>query len=191
MSDQGSLFLRILEWVAVPFSRGFSQPRAQTRVSCIAGRFFTVWAISDTEVLAFPAVSQEHCRPPSLSSSQASALWWSLIPPSSCQRFFLCRAYPSPMCALPFSHSFLLTIDVSVSPHNSSCSVSRNHTFHLCFPEFYNAYYIKNIKVWLGNSLVFQWLELWASSAGDTGSIPGQGAEILQTARCSQKKEWL
>ena len=29
------------EWVAISFSRGFSQLRAQTRVSCIAGRLFT------------------------------------------------------------------------------------------------------------------------------------------------------
>ena len=32
---------RILEWVACPFSRGSSQPRNQTGISCIAGRFFT------------------------------------------------------------------------------------------------------------------------------------------------------
>ena len=32
---------RILEWVAVPFSRGFSQPRDQAPVSHIAGGFFT------------------------------------------------------------------------------------------------------------------------------------------------------
>ena len=32
---------RILEWVAVPSSRGSSQPRDWTQVSCIAGRFFT------------------------------------------------------------------------------------------------------------------------------------------------------
>ena len=31
---------RILEWVAYPFSRGSSQPRNQTGVSCIAGGFF-------------------------------------------------------------------------------------------------------------------------------------------------------
>ena len=32
-------------WSGLPFpSRGFSQPRDQTRVSCIVGRFFTVWA---------------------------------------------------------------------------------------------------------------------------------------------------
>ena len=31
----------ILEWVAIPFSRGSSPPRDQTWVSSIAGRFFT------------------------------------------------------------------------------------------------------------------------------------------------------
>ena len=35
---------RILEWVAIPFSRGSSQPRDQTQVSYIAGSFFTIWA---------------------------------------------------------------------------------------------------------------------------------------------------
>ena len=32
---------RILEWVAISLSRESSRPRDQTRVSCIAGRFFT------------------------------------------------------------------------------------------------------------------------------------------------------
>ena len=32
---------RILEWVAIPFSRGSSQPKDQTCISYIAGRFFT------------------------------------------------------------------------------------------------------------------------------------------------------
>ena len=38
---KGILQARILEWVAVPFSRGSSQPRDQTQVSRIAGGFFT------------------------------------------------------------------------------------------------------------------------------------------------------
>ena len=38
---------RILEWVAISFSKGSSQPRDQTLVSCIAGRFFTIWAIRE------------------------------------------------------------------------------------------------------------------------------------------------
>ena len=37
----GILQARILEWVAFPFSRGSSQLKDQTQVSCIAGRFFT------------------------------------------------------------------------------------------------------------------------------------------------------
>ena len=35
---------RILEWVAFPFSKGSFQPKDQSQVSCIAGRFFTSWA---------------------------------------------------------------------------------------------------------------------------------------------------
>ena len=38
---------RILEWIAYPFSRGFSPPRNWTGISCIAGEFFTNWAISE------------------------------------------------------------------------------------------------------------------------------------------------
>ena len=38
------LQVRMLEWVASPFSRGSSWPRDQTWVSLIAGRFFTIWA---------------------------------------------------------------------------------------------------------------------------------------------------
>ena len=40
----GLLQARILEWVAFPFSKGSSQPRDWTQVSCIAGVFFTSWA---------------------------------------------------------------------------------------------------------------------------------------------------
>ena len=43
LSHKGSS--RILEWIAFPFSRESSQPRNQTRVSCIAGGFFIIWAI--------------------------------------------------------------------------------------------------------------------------------------------------
>ena len=40
----GILQARILEWVDFPFSRGSSQPRDRTQVSCIGGRFFISWA---------------------------------------------------------------------------------------------------------------------------------------------------
>ena len=46
-SVHGILQARILEWVAIPFSRGSSWLRDQTWVSCIAGRFLSVWAIRE------------------------------------------------------------------------------------------------------------------------------------------------
>ena len=43
----GILQVRILDWVAYPFSSGSFWPRNRTRVSCIAGRLFTNWAIRE------------------------------------------------------------------------------------------------------------------------------------------------
>ena len=43
-SVHGIFQARVLEWVAIFFSRGSSWPRDWTWVSCIAGRHFTIWA---------------------------------------------------------------------------------------------------------------------------------------------------
>ena len=43
-SIHGILQARILEWVAISFSRGSSQLGDRTRVSCIVGRCFNHWA---------------------------------------------------------------------------------------------------------------------------------------------------
>ena len=51
-SVHGILQGRILGWVAMPFSRGSSQPRDQTQVSWIVGRFFTIWAIREAHYLS-------------------------------------------------------------------------------------------------------------------------------------------
>ena len=42
LNSHGILQARILEWVAIPFSRGSSQPRDQTWVSCIVGSYFHI-----------------------------------------------------------------------------------------------------------------------------------------------------
>ena len=47
LSHKGSP--RILEWIANPFSSGSSRPSNWNRVSCIAGRFFTNWAIREAQ----------------------------------------------------------------------------------------------------------------------------------------------
>ena len=46
---------RILEWASISFSRGSSQPRNQTQVSCTAGRLFTNWATREA-----PSESESH-----------------------------------------------------------------------------------------------------------------------------------
>ena len=53
------LRVRILEWVAFPFSRGSFQPKDQTQVSRIAGRFFTDWATR--EALMISSASSLKC----------------------------------------------------------------------------------------------------------------------------------
>ena len=48
-SVHGILQAIILQWVAIPFSRGSSWLRAWTQVSCMAGRFFTIWATREAK----------------------------------------------------------------------------------------------------------------------------------------------
>ena len=57
---------RILEWVAIPFSKGSSWLRDWTWVSCITGRFFTIWAKKEA-----------HYRPRT-STIQKTGKWWDL-----------------------------------------------------------------------------------------------------------------
>ena len=84
LSHKGSP--RILEWVAYPFSSRSSWPRNQTRVSCIAGGFFTNWAISEEDreepgkvcLLKFIPVS--HC----LCLAQQIFVYQTFVFPSPC-----------------------------------------------------------------------------------------------------------
>ena len=50
-SVHGILQARILEWAAIPSSRRSSRPRDQTQVSCILGRFFTIWVTREIEII--------------------------------------------------------------------------------------------------------------------------------------------
>ena len=53
-SVHGILQARILERVAMPSSRGCSWPRDGTWVSCVAGRFLTVWATREASFPDYP-----------------------------------------------------------------------------------------------------------------------------------------
>ena len=62
LPPHGILQARILEWVAVLFSKGSSQPRDQTQISHMAGRFFTSSATRETlYVPIFTQSDQETC----------------------------------------------------------------------------------------------------------------------------------
>ena len=50
-SVHGIFQARVLEWVAISFSRGSSQPRDRTWVSCIAVRCFTIWATREVIII--------------------------------------------------------------------------------------------------------------------------------------------
>ena len=52
--------------------------------------------------------------------------------------------------------------------------------------NFSDLQFSKFKMVTIGNSLTVQWIELYASSAGGIGSIPGQGTKILQAPEYSQ-----
>ena len=92
---------RVLEWVAFSFSRGSSQPRDQTQVSCNAGRHFNLWAIREALCLLRPSqipfppyisiflslargnlhMAQHSCRP------WITILYWSRINPSLLEKY--------------------------------------------------------------------------------------------------------
>ena len=90
LSQQGSP--KILEWIAYPFSRGFSRPRNQTGVSCIAGGFFTSSAIREAIFIYVLWLSPcptlctpMDCSPPGSSvhgDSPARILEWVAMPSS-------------------------------------------------------------------------------------------------------------
>ena len=59
----GILHARILEWVAISFSRESSQPRDQTQVARIAGRFFTSWVTREAHfVLVYSQLKCDSLR---------------------------------------------------------------------------------------------------------------------------------
>ena len=63
VSVQGVLQARILQWVAIPFSRRSSQPRDQTHVSYIEGRFSTVLATRGVDSLGYDSAIKKELMP--------------------------------------------------------------------------------------------------------------------------------
>ena len=79
-SVHGILQARILQWVAIPFSRGSSQPRDWTQDSCITGRCFIIWTTREApkELHAAAAKSLQSC--PTLCNPRDSSQPGSSVP---------------------------------------------------------------------------------------------------------------
>ena len=86
-SVHGILQARILEWVAITFSRGSSRPRDWTQVSHIAGRLFTIW--TNREALKLPFDSSKKNSPNPLSFRRT-------LSPSEGSRWQLCSIFTAP-----------------------------------------------------------------------------------------------
>ena len=61
-SVHGILQARILEWVAISFSRGSSRPRDQTRVSRTGGRHVNLWATRKANIYTIDAIKCSKCH---------------------------------------------------------------------------------------------------------------------------------
>ena len=68
----------ILEWVAYPFSSGSSQPRNWTRVSCIAGGFFTNWAMREA-LTRHKTALKSHTSPEHFLRVIWEAVFWVIV----------------------------------------------------------------------------------------------------------------
>ena len=66
---------RILEWVAISFSRGSSWPRNWMLVSCIAGRFFTNWTKKEAHKTNYTSIKKKKGNP---ATSRKESHWISL-----------------------------------------------------------------------------------------------------------------
>ena len=89
LSHQGSL--RIMAWVAYPFSSGSSRPRNWTGVFCIAGRFFTCWATGEAQwcwkvslCALVPNLLQEGGSLPGPESGLLSNTWQWIVGGNTC-----------------------------------------------------------------------------------------------------------
>ena len=92
-SVHGVFQARVLEWVAVPFSRGSSRPRDWTWVSCIAGKFFTIWAIRETDKCRC-----DRCAFP-LKNKNKTKTWLCFpIRPNSLDSLSLCETFSLLLC---------------------------------------------------------------------------------------------
>ena len=97
-SPHGIFQAKVLEWIAISFSRGSSRPRNRTWLSRVAGRWFTVWATRDppgSMAAAAAAKSLQSC--PTLCDPRDSSPPGFPVPGILQARTLVGCHFPSPM----------------------------------------------------------------------------------------------
>ena len=138
-SVHGPLQARTLGWVTIPFSRRSSQHRDRTWITSTAGRFFTVWAISEATLSSLPKSRWgTACLLTSLSSvffffcCNSTMKWLGL-----CHVFPLSHSLPSfllqtvfilPLFSIPFMFLFFPSL-----PHKLCFLPHQFHSIHTQF----------------------------------------------------------
>ena len=123
---------RVLEWIAISFSRGSSRPRNQTRVSRIAGRRFTVWATREAptyhcietlmkEMPGFLSPQERLASPVNSSGINKEQNSWQI---QSSTQEASCSVLPDSTCSV-FSFSFSGCAGSWLLPGLSACRESR------------------------------------------------------------------
>ena len=119
-STHGIFQARVLEWVAISFSRGSYRPRDQTQISHIAGRHFTVWTISESHTFYNAQYIKIHW----LTICSNQYFWWQYLRNCKCPGAGLvsqtspCACYDNRVKFVIFhthtSHSTKLTTYISL-----------------------------------------------------------------------------
>ena len=70
---------RILEWVTHPFSMGSSWPRNQTRVSFIAGGWFTSWATREAQLKCGQVLNEDNRAKSAITHWPKNQVLWTFV----------------------------------------------------------------------------------------------------------------
>ena len=144
---------KILEWVATPFSRGSSWPRGWTWASCIAGRFFTVWATRIWHIWVLKALVYLPWRTAASPISSWPSIYSEKMPTTLAEIYVL--IYPFPLMSFPGGsdgkESTCNTRDPCLIPGLGRSPGERNG-----YPVQYS--YLKNSMDWRTLGVIAHWV---------------------------------
>ena len=158
-SIHGSFQARILEWVAIPFSREKFPPRDQNLISCgscTAGGFFIIWA-SCCNILYIWCQEATHWKRPS---------WWeSSVQSLSHVRLFVIPWTASHQASLSTTNSWSLLKLMSIK------SVMPSNYLIFCCPLLFLPSVFPCVRVFSSESvLCIMWSNYWSFSRLSVGT---------------------